>query len=51
MNLDLSPELRAFRDEVRAFIRAELPADIEDKVRRILEDVRVNGDTTCSMER
>jgi alkylation response protein AidB-like acyl-CoA dehydrogenase len=34
MNLDLSPELRAFRDEVRAFIRAELPADIEDKVRR-----------------
>ena len=22
MNLDLSPELRAFRDEVRAFVRA-----------------------------
>src|SRR5262245_38461118 len=29
MNLDLSPELREFRDEVRAFIRAELPADIK----------------------
>ena len=34
MNLDLSPELRAFREEVRAFIRAELPADIKDKVRK-----------------
>jgi alkylation response protein AidB-like acyl-CoA dehydrogenase len=34
MNLDLSPELRAFRDEVRAFVRAELPADIRDKVHR-----------------
>ncbi|MCW5772235.1 MAG: acyl-CoA dehydrogenase family protein [Rhodospirillaceae bacterium] len=34
MNLDLSPELRAFRDEVRAFIRAELPADIREKVQR-----------------
>src|SRR5262249_13633180 len=26
--------LRAFRDEVRAFIRAELPADIRDKVKK-----------------
>jgi alkylation response protein AidB-like acyl-CoA dehydrogenase len=34
MNLDLTPELRAFRDEVRAFIRAELPPDIRDKVHR-----------------
>jgi alkylation response protein AidB-like acyl-CoA dehydrogenase len=34
MNLELSPELRAFRDEVRAFIRAELPADIKDKVQK-----------------
>ncbi|MFO0990006.1 MAG: acyl-CoA dehydrogenase family protein [Alphaproteobacteria bacterium] len=34
MNLDLSPELRAFRDEVRAFIRAELPADIKEKVQK-----------------
>jgi alkylation response protein AidB-like acyl-CoA dehydrogenase len=34
MNLDLSPELRAFREEVRAFIRAELPADIRDKVKK-----------------
>ncbi len=37
MNLDLSPELRAFRDEVRAFIKAELPADIRDKVRKGLQ--------------
>jgi len=34
MNLDLTPELRAFRDEVRAFIRAELPADIKEKVQK-----------------
>jgi len=34
MNPDLGPDLRKFRDEVRAFIRAELPADIEDKVQR-----------------
>jgi alkylation response protein AidB-like acyl-CoA dehydrogenase len=34
MNLDLSPELRAFRDEVRAFVRAELPSDIKNKVDR-----------------
>ncbi len=34
MNLDLSPELRAFRDEVRAFVRAELPADIREKVQK-----------------
>ena len=32
MNLDLSPELRAFRDEVRAFIKAELPPEIKRKV-------------------
>ncbi len=34
MNPELSPELRAFREEVRAFIRAELPADIKDKVQK-----------------
>ena len=34
MNPDLGPDLRKFRDEVRAFIRAELPADIKDKVQR-----------------
>ena len=34
MNLVLTPELRAFREEVRAFIRAELPADIKDKVQK-----------------
>ena len=34
MNLDLTPELRAFREEVRAFIRAELPADIKEKVKK-----------------
>jgi alkylation response protein AidB-like acyl-CoA dehydrogenase len=34
MNSDLSPELRAFREEVRAFVRAELPPDIRDKVKK-----------------
>ena len=34
MNPDLSPELRAFREEVRAFVCAELPADIRDKVKK-----------------
>jgi alkylation response protein AidB-like acyl-CoA dehydrogenase len=34
MNLDLTPEFRAFREEVRAFIRDELPADIRDKVKK-----------------
>jgi len=34
MNLDLSPELRAFRDEVRAFVRGQLPADLKDKIQR-----------------
>ena len=32
MNLDFSPAELAFRDEVRAFLRAKLPADIADKV-------------------
>jgi alkylation response protein AidB-like acyl-CoA dehydrogenase len=34
MNLDPTPELKRFRDEVRAFIDAELPAEIKDKVMR-----------------
>jgi alkylation response protein AidB-like acyl-CoA dehydrogenase len=34
MNLDLTPELRAFREEVRTFIRDELPPDIRDKVKK-----------------
>jgi len=33
MNLDLTPEQRAFRDEVRAFIRARLPAEIRERLR------------------
>ncbi len=32
MDLHYSPEELAFRDEVRAFIKAELPADIRDRV-------------------
>ena len=32
MNLDFSPAELAFRDEVRAFIRAKLPPDIANKV-------------------
>lgn len=32
MNLDFSPAELAFREEVRAFIRAKLPADIAQKV-------------------
>lgn len=33
MNLDLTAEQRAFRDEVRAFIRERLPADIRERLR------------------
>jgi pimeloyl-CoA dehydrogenase large subunit len=32
MDLNLSPEETAFRDEVRAFIKAELPADVQRKI-------------------
>ncbi len=34
MDLDLSPEQRAFRDEVRAFIRARLPTAIRERLRQ-----------------
>ena len=34
MDMTLSPEQRAFRDEVRAFIRERLPAEIRDRLRR-----------------
>jgi alkylation response protein AidB-like acyl-CoA dehydrogenase len=34
MNLDFSPEELAFRDEVRAFLKTSLPADIAERVRR-----------------
>ena len=34
MDLDLSPAQRAFRDEVRAFIRDRLPADIRQRLRQ-----------------
>jgi pimeloyl-CoA dehydrogenase len=33
MELNLSPEQRAFRDDVRAFIRDRLPADIRERLR------------------
>ena len=33
MNIDLSPEEQAFRDEVRAFLQAELPKDISERVK------------------
>ncbi len=32
MDLNLSPEEIAFRDEVRAFIKAELPAELQRKL-------------------
>ena len=32
MDLNLSPEETAFRDEVRAFIKAELPAEVQRKI-------------------
>lgn len=32
MNLEFSDEERAFRDEVRAFLKEELPRDIAEKV-------------------
>lgn len=34
MNLDLTPEERAFRDEVRSFIRENLPPDLADRNRK-----------------
>lgn len=34
MNLDLSPDERAFRDEVRAFLDTHLPADLREAGRR-----------------
>jgi pimeloyl-CoA dehydrogenase len=33
MNLDLTPEQRGFRDEVRAFIRQRLPGEIRERLR------------------
>lgn len=44
MNLDYTPEELAFRDEVRAFLRAYLPHDIRDKLlsgrRATAEEIR-----------
>lgn len=34
MDLDYSPEERAFRDEVRGWLRGNLPADLKEKVAR-----------------
>jgi len=34
MDLSLSPEQRAFRDEVRAYIRERLPAEIRERLRQ-----------------
>ena len=34
MDLRLSPEEQAFREEVRAFIRDNLPADIRERMRQ-----------------
>ena len=34
MDLDYSPEERAFRDEVRGWVRENLPADLKEKVAR-----------------
>jgi hypothetical protein len=34
MDLDFSPEERAFRDEVRQFLATEVPDDLRDRVRR-----------------
>ena len=41
MDIKLSPEDQAFADEVRRFIRDNLPADIADKVRR---DIHLSKD-------
>ena len=41
MDLQYTPEEQAFREEVRAFVRARLPSDISDKVlnhRRVVKD-------------
>ena len=34
MDLNFTPEEQAFRDEVRQFMREQLPADISDRVKR-----------------
>ena len=34
MDLEFTPEERAFRDEVRAFIRDNLPSELVEKTRR-----------------
>jgi len=46
MDLNFSPDELAFRDEVRAFIAAQLPDDIRDRVRRGDE-----GDTERDLRR
>jgi alkylation response protein AidB-like acyl-CoA dehydrogenase len=43
MDVDFSPEELAFRDEVRAFLREHLPADMRDRVERG-DDSRVHED-------
>lgn len=43
MDLNFSPEELAFRDEVRAFLAANLPDDIRDRVRRG-DDSHTDGD-------
>ena len=39
MDLDYSPEERAFRDEVRGWLREHLPADLKEKVAVLGGDV------------
>ena len=38
MDLSLSPEQRAFRDEVRAYIRERLPAEIRERDTRAVSE-------------
>jgi alkylation response protein AidB-like acyl-CoA dehydrogenase len=40
MDLDFSPSDRAFRDEVRTFLRESLPVELTEKVRRNLQPER-----------
>ena len=37
MDLAFTPEEQSFREEVRAWVRANLPQDIAHKVREVLE--------------
>ncbi|NQW94027.1 MAG: pimeloyl-CoA dehydrogenase large subunit, partial [Polaromonas sp.] len=40
MDLAFTPEEQAFREEIRAWVHANLPTDIQQKVRNALRQTR-----------